>query len=159
MGVFHSKGWWSKSSCPPSIVCLPWVWKGGTWDVPGILPGCPRPLGVFKKFVQNSLCAVFVPYKWKTAQHMEEARRFSGTFRNHQPLVISQKHRRYNWEAYCGTNRRCIAVQIGGLLRRFLSPNLTTNEAQRYKWGEYCGTNWRCTASTFQTCCAGCGGA
>ena len=53
MGVFHAKGWWSKSSCPPSKVCLPWVWKGGTRDVPGILPGCPGPLGVFKKFVQK----------------------------------------------------------------------------------------------------------
>ena len=28
---------------------------------PGILPGCPRPLGVFKKFVQKSSCAFFVP--------------------------------------------------------------------------------------------------
>ena len=34
-GVFHAKGWGSKSSCPP------WVSKGGTWDVPGIVPGCP----------------------------------------------------------------------------------------------------------------------
>ena len=23
----------------------------GTWDVPGILPGCPGPLGVFQKLV------------------------------------------------------------------------------------------------------------
>ena len=29
-------------------VCLPWVSERGIWDVPGILPGCPRPLGVFK---------------------------------------------------------------------------------------------------------------
>ena len=51
VGVFHVKGWWPKSSCPPSKVCLPWVSKRGNWDVPGILPGCPAPLGVFKKFV------------------------------------------------------------------------------------------------------------
>ena len=42
-------GWWPKSSCRPSKVCLPWVLKRGVWDVPRILPGCPRPLGVFPK--------------------------------------------------------------------------------------------------------------
>ena len=51
-----------KSSCPPSKVCLPWVSKRGIRDVPGILPGCPGPLRVFKKLVQKSLCAFFVPY-------------------------------------------------------------------------------------------------
>ena len=35
--------------------------KRGLWDVPGILPGCPGPLGVFKKFVQKSSRACFVP--------------------------------------------------------------------------------------------------
>ena len=53
VGVFHAKGWWPKSSCPASKVCLPWVSKRGIWDVPGILPGCPGPLGVFKKLVQK----------------------------------------------------------------------------------------------------------
>ena len=43
----------------------------------------------------------------------------SGTFRNPQPLVFSQKYRRYKWEAYCVTNGGRIAVQIGGVLRRF----------------------------------------
>ena len=43
----------------------------------------------------------------------------SGTFRNLQALVFSQKYRRYKWEAYCGTNRIRIAVQIGGVLWRF----------------------------------------
>ena len=46
--------WGSKSSCPPSKVCLPWVSREGTWDVPGVLPGCPGPRGVFKKFVQKN---------------------------------------------------------------------------------------------------------
>ena len=59
VGVFHGKGWWSKSSCPPSKVCLPWVWKRGTWDVPGILLGCPGCLGVFKKFVQRKFVCIF----------------------------------------------------------------------------------------------------
>ena len=48
VGVFHAKGRWPKSSCSPSKVCLPWVSKRGIWDVLGILPGCPGPLGVFK---------------------------------------------------------------------------------------------------------------
>ena len=32
---------------------------------------------------------------------------------------IFSKYRRYKWEAYCGTNRRRTAIQIGGVLRRF----------------------------------------
>ena len=44
----------------------------------------------------------------------------SGTFRNFQPLVVSQKYCRYKWEAYCGTNKSCTAVQIGGVLQCFL---------------------------------------
>ena len=60
VGVFHAKGWWSKSSCPPSKVCLCWVSREEpTWDVPGILPGCPRPLGVLKKFVSKNVRAHF----------------------------------------------------------------------------------------------------
>ena len=58
-GVFHAKGWWPKSSCPPSKVCLPWVSKGGIWDVPGFVPGCPGPLSGFKKFVQKKFVRIF----------------------------------------------------------------------------------------------------
>ena len=29
------------------------------WDVPGILSGCPGPLGVFKKFVQTKFLRIF----------------------------------------------------------------------------------------------------
>ena len=61
VGVFHSKGWWPKTSCPPSKVCLPWVSKGGIWDVPGFLSGCPGPLGVFKKFVKKVRAHFSVP--------------------------------------------------------------------------------------------------
>ena len=57
VGVFHAKGWWLKTSCPPSK--LPWVSKKGIRDVPGILPGCPGPLAVFKKFVQKNFVRIF----------------------------------------------------------------------------------------------------
>ena len=33
-GVFHAKGWWSKSSFPPSSVVLEGFKREGTWDVP-----------------------------------------------------------------------------------------------------------------------------
>ena len=65
VGGFHSKGWWPKSSCPPSKVCLPWVSKEGIRDVPGFLPGCPGPLAVFKKFVQKKFVRIFRSlFKW-----------------------------------------------------------------------------------------------
>ena len=61
-GSSTRRGWWPKTSCPPSKLCLPWVSKRGIRDVPGILPGCPGPLAVFKKFVQKKLRAhFFVP--------------------------------------------------------------------------------------------------
>ena len=63
VGVFHAKGWWLKSSCPPSKVCLPWVLKRGIWDVPGILPGISRTLGgCSKSLCKRNSCAFFVPY-------------------------------------------------------------------------------------------------
>ena len=63
VGVFQSKGWWPKTSCLPSKVCLPWVSKRGIWDVPGILPGCPGPQGVFKKLVQKNFVRIsFFPF-------------------------------------------------------------------------------------------------
>ena len=43
VGVFHAKGWGSKSSRPPSKVCFPWVSREGSWDILGVLPGCPGP--------------------------------------------------------------------------------------------------------------------
>ena len=59
-------GWWPKSSRPPSKVCLPCVSKRGIWDVPGILPGCPGPLGVFEKFVQKKFARIFRCLKVET---------------------------------------------------------------------------------------------
>ena len=58
-GVFHAKGWWPKGSRSPSKVCLPWVSERGIWDVPGILPGYPGPLGVFEKFMQKMFVCIF----------------------------------------------------------------------------------------------------
>ena len=49
VGVFHAKGWWPKSLCPPSKVCLPWALKRGIWVIPKILPGCPGLLGGVQK--------------------------------------------------------------------------------------------------------------
>ena len=49
-------------------------------------------------------------------QNWTEPQGLSGT---PQPQVFSQKYRRYKWEAYCVTNGRRSAVEIGGVLRRF----------------------------------------
>ena len=35
------------------------VSRDGIWDVPGILPGCPGPLWLFKKFVQKMFVRIF----------------------------------------------------------------------------------------------------
>ena len=52
VGVFHAKR-----------VSLFLAWKGGASDVLGVLPGCPGPLGVFKKFVQKKSSGAFaVPF-------------------------------------------------------------------------------------------------
>ena len=59
MGIFHAKGWGSSSSCPPSKVCLPWVSKGGTWDVPGILLGCPDPCGCSRSLRKKTFVRIF----------------------------------------------------------------------------------------------------
>ena len=57
VGSSTRKGW----SCPPSKVCLPWVSKGGIWDVPGILPGCPGPLKGVQKVCAKKLVLNFRP--------------------------------------------------------------------------------------------------
>ena len=50
VGVFHAKGWWSKSSCSPRK-CVFLAFRG---------TGCPGPLGVFEKFVPpKKVCAYF----------------------------------------------------------------------------------------------------
>ena len=37
--------------------------EGGSRDVPGILPGCPGPLGCSKSLCKKSSCTFFVPYQ------------------------------------------------------------------------------------------------
>ena len=73
VGVFHAKGWWPKTSCPPSKVCLPWVSKRGIWDVPGFLPGCPGPLAVSKKFAQKKFVRIFRSLRTASLENPEES--------------------------------------------------------------------------------------
>ena len=77
VGGFHSKGWWPKTSWPPSKVCLPCVSTRGIWDVPGILPGCPGLRGVFKKFVQKNFVRTFrsLVLEQKLSSHRSERRK------------------------------------------------------------------------------------
>ena len=70
VGFLLAKGWWPKSSCSPSKVCLPWV----IWDVPKIRPGCPGPLGVFKKFVLTKFVRIFRPLFSRVAQTCPQSR-------------------------------------------------------------------------------------
>ena len=55
----------------------------------------------------------------------------------------------YKWGAYCRTNGRRTAVQMGGVLQGFLR-SLEARTAWRYKWGAYCRTNWRYIAVPFR---------
>ena len=59
VGVFHAKGWWPKSSHPRKFVFL--GFRREESGMSGILPGCPGPLEVFKKFVRKCFCVFFVP--------------------------------------------------------------------------------------------------
>ena len=66
---------------------------------------------------------------------------------NHQDLP---KALRYKWEAYCNTNGRSIAIQMGGVLTVFPVPQSAgAPEAMQYKLEAYCNTNWRCIAILF----------
>ena len=67
VGVFHEKGWWSKTSCSPSKLRLPWVSKRGIWDVPEILPGCPGKIGGVQKVCAKKVRAHFSFPIWGAA--------------------------------------------------------------------------------------------
>ena len=84
-GVFHAKGWGSKSLCPPSKVCFPWVSREGTWDVPGIcrdIPTCFRtsffPFAPFPSHPSSSpflsIISSFSPPKKRTVLRSVEQR-------------------------------------------------------------------------------------
>ena len=45
---------------------------------PGFLPGCPGPLGVFKKFVQKSSCSFLAPKKNRTNSTKNVYQQFEG---------------------------------------------------------------------------------
>ena len=65
---------------------------------------------------------------------------FSGTFRNPQPLVFSQEeYCRYKWEAYCGTNWRCIvAFPFSSRLRSQRGRALQRRVVLQYTLEVYC---------------------
>ena len=61
-------------------------------------------------------------------------------------LVVQELPRtsnQYSLKSTAGTNRRSIAVRMGGVLLRFpfFLQRLEASKAQRCKWGAYCGTN------------------
>ena len=59
-GVFHTKGWRSRSAFPPEVRFLPSrprENKRCPWDVPGILLGCPGLLGGVQKVCAKRVCA------------------------------------------------------------------------------------------------------
>ena len=63
---------------------------------------------------------------------------------------IFPKALRYKWEAYCNTNGRRIAIQMGGVLTVFPFPQrVGAPEVLRHKWEAYCNTNRRCIAILF----------
>ena len=43
----------------PSLRDFVWVSREGTWEVPGIVRGCPGPLGLFKTSVQKKFVLIF----------------------------------------------------------------------------------------------------
>ena len=55
----------------------------------------------------------------------------------------------YKWGAYCRTNGRRTAVQMGGAGFPFLR-SLEAKKVRRYRWRAYCRTNWRFTAVLFR---------
>ena len=59
VGVFHPKGWWPRSSCPPSKVCLPWASKRGVWDVPEFCQDVPDLWGCSKSLCKKKFARIF----------------------------------------------------------------------------------------------------
>ena len=64
---------------------------------------------------------------------------------------IFPKVLQYKWEAYCNTNGRRIAIQMGGVLTVFPFPqSVGAPKALQYKLEAYCNTNGRRTAILFR---------
>ena len=73
------------------------------------------------------------------------------TSQSPQPTGFSPNVLRHKWEAYCNTNGRRTAIQMGGVLIVF--PFLRAQGTQfvlQYKLEAYCSTNWRCIAILFR---------
>ena len=62
VGVFHAKGWWPKSSCSPSKVCLPFRREESGMSRE-FCRDVPDPWVCSKSLCKKSSCAVFVPYR------------------------------------------------------------------------------------------------
>ena len=58
-GSSTRRGGGRKVRALPRKFVFSWVLKEGTWDVSGVLPRCPGPLGVFEKLVQKKFVLVF----------------------------------------------------------------------------------------------------
>ena len=56
VGVFHLKGWWSKSSYPPSKVCFPWVSSGMPQE---FCQDVPDPWGCSKSLCKKKLMLIY----------------------------------------------------------------------------------------------------
>ena len=64
---------------------------------------------------------------------------------------IFPKVLRYKWEAYCDTNGRRTAIQMGGVLTVFpFTQSVGAPEVLRYKLEAHCNTNGRCIAILFR---------
>ena len=63
---------------------------------------------------------------------------------------IFPKVLRYKWEAYCNTNGRRTAIQMGGVLTVFpFRQSVGAPKVLQCKLEAYCNTNWRCVAILF----------
>ena len=59
MGVFHAKGWGSKSSCPPSKVCLSLGFEERNLGRPGTFAGMSRTFGGVQKVCAKKFVRIF----------------------------------------------------------------------------------------------------
>ena len=82
----------------------------------------------------------------ETEQNPEISSLLSGSFRNPQPLVFSQKYCRYAWEAYCGTIGGVLQYRLEVYCGVSLSSKLRSQQGTALQMGGVVGTNWRCIA-------------
>ena len=78
-----------------------------------------------------------------------KTQRFFCDLRQLQTLVLSQKYCQTKWAAYCCTNTRRIAIQIGGVLRASLSSRLRGQEGTAIQMGGILPCKLEVCCSTF----------